>query len=135
MEFIYFIAGILIVLGLYAMQAIYKIKREYTHITGVYSHLIDQTNEELGQNGDRLNKLENLLDTLTTTMKSDQYSSQSLLNTRVGEIEASTNDNLNSISGIKESVEINFSRIYSDIQQVKKNIKSLNEDPNLLSRY
>jgi cysteinyl-tRNA synthetase len=117
------------------MQAIYKIKREYTHITGVYSHIIDQTSEELGQNGDRLNKLENLLDTLTTTMKSDQYSSQSLLNTRVGEIEASTHDNLNSISGIKEQMEVNFSRIYSDMQQVRKNVKSLNEDPNLLSRY
>ena len=36
---------------------------------------------------------------------------------------------------IKEQMEVNFSRIYSDMQQVRKNVKSLNEDPNLLSRY
>ena len=82
-----------------------------------------------------LNDLKLLILDIQSNMEKDQYASVAELNKQIselGELANSTNSRLGESNKVFTK---NISDVFSEIQQLKNNLKALGQDPNFLSRY
>ena len=61
-------------------------------------------------------------------MEKDQYENLGNINKRMGELDKISKDNLDKIKFASQSNDKNFSTVFSEIQQIKKNFKALSQD-------
>lgn len=61
-------------------------------------------------------------------MEKDQYENLGNINKRMGELDKISKDNLDKIKFAGQSSDKNFSTVFSEIQQIKKNFKALSQD-------
>ena len=72
---------------------------------------------------------------ISSKMEKDQYESVSEINQRIKELDTVVYDTLDKVKFASGSNEKNFSTVFSEIAQLKQNIKALAQDPNMLTRY
>ena len=135
MELLYFISGILTVGVVYGIILLRAVKSSHTELLTRHQSQLNissiRNNEFEGQLGD----LKILIGDIQESMKKDQYENLSEINgkLRSGVLLAETNSR--KISENEMVFNKNISDAFSEIQQVKVNLKALIQDPSLLSRY
>jgi archaellum component FlaC len=72
---------------------------------------------------------------IQSNMEKDQYESLSSINKRIKELDAVAYENLNKIQQSNKVFNKNVTDAFNEITQLKQNIKTLGQDPNMLSRY
>jgi archaellum component FlaC len=72
---------------------------------------------------------------IQSSMEKDQYESLSSINKRIKELDAVAYENLNKIQQSNKVFNKNVTDAFNEITQLKQNIKTLGQDPNMLSRY
>ena len=135
MELLYYLCGILSVGIIYAVLLLNKLKSSYTDaLTRLQHHqnisTLNKTNleEELGD-------IRLLVGDIQNNMEKDHYASVSEINASIKDITEKTNNTLELHKIEAMNTDKNFSKVFSEIQQLKKNLKALGQDPNFLSRY
>ena len=72
---------------------------------------------------------------IQSSMEKDQYESLSSINKRIKELDAVAYENLNKIQQSNKVFNKNVTDAFNEITQLKQNIKTLGQDPNMLTRY
>jgi len=135
MELIYFISGVLTVGIIYSIMLFKHIKSSHTELLEKYQ---SHSNISSIRNADldiTMSDLKLLVGDIQANMEKDQYESLSGMNKKMEEIDKLTNSMNNRVNSEGKLVDKNLKEIFNEIQQIKKGLKVLGQDPNMLSRY
>ena len=135
MEILYFIAGILSVGVVYGVTLLRSVKSSHTemlarhqsqsNISSIRSIDVDEAIEDL-----RL-----LVNDIQSNMEKDQYESLSEINGKLRDGILLAEANNRKIADNAKVFNKNVTDAFTQIQQLRNNIKALGQDPNMLSRY
>lgn len=128
MELLYFIGGILSVGVIYGVKLLRTVKSSHTELLDTFTksqYISSARREELK---DELGDLKILIQDIQANMEKDQYESLGNINKRIKELDTIAYSNLEKIKFASQSNDKNFSNVFSEIQQIKKNFKALSQD-------
>ncbi len=72
---------------------------------------------------------------IQSNMEKDQYESLGNINKRIRELDTVVYGNVDKIKQSNQVFNKNVTDAFNEITQLKQNIKTLGQDPNMLSRY
>ena len=134
MELIYFIIGSLWVVVAYTAFKNYQIKGEYTKL----KLDLEDTQYELERHtmgtSEEIDDIHCKLDSIETKLKEDSYNNIAEVNKQLSELNKMSNAMNIRFGEANKIAEKQLSGAFSEIQQLKNNIKALNQDPNILNR-
>jgi len=128
MELLYFISGILSVGVVYGIKLLRTVKSSHTELLNTFNKSQYISSTRRAELGERLDDLEILIKDIQTNMEKDQYENLGNINKRIDKMDKIVNDNLDKIKFANQSSDKNFSNVFSEIQQIKKNFKALSQD-------
>ena len=128
MELLYFISGILTVGILYGVRLLRTIKSSHTDLLARYQSQSNISSIRFDDFRNELEDLNYLVMDIQKKMEKDQYKSVSGINKKIEELAQLSNAINVREAQLSKLVDNNFSKVYSEIQQVKKNIKALSQD-------
>lgn len=134
MEILYFIVGTLWVVVAYTLYQNYKLKEQQTGMElelGEIEYLLDR---QIGATSDELDDLSDALKTLQERLLDDSYQNITEVNENLELLNKMTNVMNKRFGEANQVTEKQLSVAFSEIQQLKNNIKALNQDPNILDR-
>lgn len=134
MEILYFIVGTLWVVVAYTLYQNYKLKEQQTGMElelGDIEYLLDR---QIGATSDELDDLSDALKTLQERLLDDSYQNITEVNENLELLNKMTNVMNKRFGEANQVTEKQLSVAFSEIQQLKNNIKALNQDPNILDR-
>ena len=135
MEIIYFISGILTVGVGYGVVLLRKVKSSHTELLKKYQ---SQSNISSIRESDfdvRIKDLNTLLLDIQGKMEKDQYASISEINERIKFLEGLITKNTQNINKSANTFNKDIAEVFNQTNQLKRNLKKLGEDPNMVSRY
>ena len=135
MEIIYFISGILTVGVVYGIVLLRKVKYSHTELLKKYQ---SQSNISSIRESDfdvRIKDLNTLLLDIQGKMEKDQYASISEINERIKFLEGLITKNTQNINKAANTFNKDIAEVFSQINQLKRNLNKIGEDPNMVSRY
>jgi archaellum component FlaC len=135
MELLYFIGGVLSVGVLYGVKLLRSVKSSHTELLSSFnksSHISSARRADLRE---EIEDIKTLIMDIQSSMERDQYESLSSINKRIKELDAVAYENLNKIQQSNKVFNKNVTDAFNEITQLKQNIKTLGQDPNMLSRY
>lgn len=128
MELLYFISGILTVGILYGVRLLRTIKSSHTDLLARSQSQSNISSIRFDDFRNELEDLNYLVMDIQKKMEKDQYKSVSEINKKIEELAQLSNAINVREAQLSKLVDNNFSKVYSEIQQVKKNIKALSQD-------
>jgi len=134
MELLYFISGILSVGVLYGVRLLRTIKSSHTELT---TRQQSQSNISSLRNADLVSRLEDMegwVRDIQSKMETDHYEGLSKLNKRVDELMNLAVDNKDKALKTELYQNGNIEKAFSEIQQLKANLKELQQG-DYLSKY
>mgnify|MGYP000981116976 CR=1 FL=1 len=135
MELLYFISGILSVGVVYGIILLRTVKSSHTELLARHQSQSNISSIRNADLDDQLDNLKLLMGDIQSSMEKDQYESLSGINKRIKELDKVAYSTLDKVQFASKSNEKNFGTVFSEIQQLKNNLKALGQDPNMLSRY
>ena len=135
MEIIYFISGILTVGVVYGIVLLRKVKYSHAELLKKYQ---SQSNISSIRESDfdvRIKDLNTLLLDIQGKMEKDQYASISEINERIKFLEGLITKNTQNINKSANTFNKDIADVFNQTSQLKRNLKKLGEDPNMVSRY
>ena len=135
MEIIYFISGILTVGVGYSVVLLRKVKSSHTELLKKYQ---SQSNISSIRESDfdvRIKDLNTLLLDIQGKMEKDQYASISEINERIKFLEGLITKNTQNTNNAANTFNKDIAEVFSQTSQLRRNLKKLGEDPNMVSRY
>ena len=135
MEIIYFISGILTVGVGYGVVLLRKVKSSHTELLKKYQ---SQSNISSIRESDfevKIKDLNTLLLDIHGKMEKDQYASISEINERIKFLEGLITKNTQNINNAANTFNKDIAEVFSQINQLKRNLNKIGEDPNIVSRY
>ena len=135
MEIIYFISGILTVGVGYGVVLLRKVKSSHTELLKKYQ---SQSNISSIRECDfdiKIKDLNTLLLDIQGKMEKDQYASISEINERIKFLEGLITKNTQNINKSANTFNKDIAEVFNQTNQLKRNLKKLGEDPNMVSRY
>ena len=135
MELLYFISGILSVGVVYGVKLLRSVKSSHTDLLARHQSQSNISSIRNADLDDQLDNLKLLMGDIQSSMEKDQYESLSGINKRIKELDTVTYSTLDKVQFASKSNDKNFGTVFSEIQQLKNNLKALGQDPNMLSRY
>ena len=135
MEIIYFISGILTVGVGYGVVLLRKVKSSHTELLERYQ---SQSNISSIRESDfdvKIKDLNTLLLDIQGKMEKDQYASISEINERIKFLEGLITKNTQNINKSANTFNKDIAEVFNQTSQLKRNLKKLGEDPNMVSRY
>ena len=135
MEIIYFISGILTVGVVYGIVLLRKVKYSHTELLKKYQ---SQSNISSIRESDfdvRIKDLNTLLLDIQGKMEKDQYASISEINERIKFLEGLISKNTQNTNNAANTFNKDIAEAFSQINQLKRNLNKIGEDPNIVSRY
>ena len=135
MEIIYFISGILTVGVGYGVVLLRKVKSSHTELLKKYQ---SQSNISSIRGSDfdiKIKDLNTLLLDIQGKMEKDQYASISEINERIKFLEGLITKNTQNINKSANTFNKDIAEVFNQTSQLKRNLKKLGEDPNMVSRY
>ena len=135
MEIIYFISGILTVGVGYGVVLLRKVKSSHTELLKKYQ---SQSNISSIRESDfdvRIKDLNTLLLDIQGKMEKDQYASISEINERIKFLEGLISKNTQNTNNAANTFNKDIAEVFSQINQLKRNLNKIGEDPNMVSRY
>ena len=135
MELLYFISGVLSVGVVYGVKLLRSIKSSHTDLLARHQSQSNISSIRNIESKEELEALRILIGDIQANMEKDQYESLSGINKRIKELGTVAYSALEKVQLASKSNDKNFGTIFSEIQQLKNNLKALGQDPNMLSRY
>jgi len=135
MELLYFISGILSVGVVYGIILLRTVKSSHTDLLARHQSQSNISSIRNADLDDQLDNLKLLMGDIQSSMEKDQYESLSGINKRIKELDTVAYSTLDKVQFASKSNDKNFGTVFSEIQQLKNNLKALGQDPNMLSRY
>ena len=135
MELIYFLSGVLTVGVGYGVVLLRKVKSSHTELLKRYQ---SQSNISSIRESDfdvRIKDLNTLLLDIQGKMEKDQYASISEINERIKFLEGLITKNTQNINKSANTFNKDIAEVFNQTSQLKRNLKKLGEDPNMVSRY
>ena len=135
MELLYFISGILTVGVGYGVVLLRKVKSSHTELLERYQ---SQSNISSIRESDfdvKIKDLNTLLLDIQGKMEKDQYASISEINERIKFLEGLISKNTQNTNNAANTFNKDIAEAFSQINQLKRNLNKIGEDPNVVSRY
>ena len=135
MEIIYFISGILTVGVGYGVVLLRKVKSSHTELLKKYQ---SQSNISSIRESDfdvKIKDLNTLLLDIQGKMEKNQYASISEINERIKFLEGLISKNTQNTNNAANTFNKDIAEAFSQINQLKRNLNKIGEDPNMVSRY
>ena len=135
MEILYFIAGILSVGVIYGIILLRSVKLSHTDLLERHQSQSNISSIRYGDLSDDLKTLEDLVMDIQSNMEKDQYESLSEINGKLRDGILLAEANNRKIADNAKVFNKNVTDAFTQIQQLRGNIKILGQDPNMSSRY
>ena len=135
MELLYFISGILSVGVLYGIRLLQKVKSSHTELLARYQSQSNISSIRYSDLEDEIKTAGQLIADVQAGMEKDQYESISEINKKIKEIGELAQANNSKLTETTKVFNKNLSDAFNEIQQTKKSLKALGQDPNFLNRY
>ena len=135
MELLYFISGFLSVGLVYGITLLRTVKSSHTDLLARHQ---SQSNISSIRNLDLEKGLEDLkvlVMDIQANMEKDQYENLGNINKRIKELDTVVYGNVDKIKQSNQVFNKNITDAFNEIQQLKRGLKALGQDPNMLSRY
>lgn len=134
MELLYYISGVLSVGLIYGVILLRNVKSSHIDLASKYQ---SQSNVSSIRNADLVSRLEDMeswVNDIQSKMETDHYEGLSKLNKRVDELMNLAVENKDKALNVEIRQNSEFSKAFSEIQQLKATIKDLQQG-DFLSRY
>ena len=135
MELIYFISGILTVGVGYGVVLLRKVKSSHTELLARYQSQSNISSIRSSEVESQIKDLNVLLLDIQGNMEKDQYASMSEINKRIKFLEELISKNSQDTNNLANTFNKEIADIFNKIDQLKRNLKKLGDDPNMVSRY
>jgi peptidoglycan hydrolase CwlO-like protein len=135
MELIYFISGILTVGIVYGIILLRAVKSSHTDLLARHQSQSNISSIRNADLDDQLDSLKLLIGDIQSSMEKDQYENLGNINKRIKELDTVVYDNVDKIKQSNQVFNKNITDAFNEIQQLKRGLKALGQDPNMLSRY
>ena len=135
MEIIYFISGILTVGIGYGVVLLRKVKSSHTELLKKYQSQFNISSIRESDFEVKIKDLNTLLLDIQGKMEKDQYASISEINERIKFLEGLITKNTQNINKSANTFNKDIAEVFNQTSQLKRNLKKLGEDPNMVSRY
>ena len=135
MEIIYFILGIVFAISIYGVVVIQKVKTSYLEVSDIQERMQMDVTKFIIDTENKVNKSLEDTNQIKEELEKDSYKSFTELSKQfIGLKEFSDVTSQNFIAHQKLT-ERNNSRLINDVNALKRHLKAINQDPNMLNRY
>ena len=135
MEIIYFILGIVFAMSIYGVVVIQKVKTSYLEVSDIQERMQMDVTKFIVDTENKVNKSLEDTNQKKEELEKDSYKSFTELSKQfIGLKEFSDVTSQNFIAHQKLT-ERNNSRLINDVNALKRHLKAINQDPNMLNRY
>ena len=135
MEIIYFILGIVFAMSIYGVVVIQKVKTSYLEVSDLQERMQMDVTKFIVDTENKVNKSLEDTNQIKEELEKDSYKSFTELSKQfIGLKEFSDVTSQNFIAHQKLT-ERNNSRLINDVNALKRHLKAINQDPNMLNRY
>ena len=135
MEILYFIAGILSVGIVYGITLLRSVKSSHTEMLARHQSQSNISSIRYGDLSDDLKTLEDMVMDIQSNMEKDQYESLSEINGKLRDGILLAEANNRKIADNAKVFNKNVTDAFTQIQQLRNNIKALGQDQQGVSRY
>ena len=135
MELLYFISGILTVGVGYGIVLLRKVKYSHTDLLERYQSQLNISSIRESDFDVKIKDLNTLLLDIQGKMEKDQYASISEINERIKFLEGLISKNTQNTNNAANTFNKDIAEAFSQINQLKRNLNKIGEDPNMVSRY
>lgn len=135
MEILIYISGLLTALGTVIGIIAFKLNTKYNELLKKSQSISNISSIRNAENNTKLRDLEVLIGDIQNTMEKDQYESLSEINGRLKEGILLAERNNRKIGENAKVFNKNVTDAFTQIQQLRSNIKALSQDPNMSSNY
>ena len=135
MELLYFISGVLSVGVLYGVRLLRGVKSSHAELLARHQSQSNISSIRSADIDDAIDNLKLLVNDIQSNMEKDQYESLTKINKRIKELDTVAYGNLDKIKQSNQVFNKNVTDAFNEIQQLKRGLKELGQDPNMLSRY
>lgn len=135
MEILYFIAGILSVGIVYGITLLRSVKSSHTEMLARHQSQSNISSIRYGDLSDDLKTLEDMVMDIQSNMEKDQYESLSEINGKLRDGILLAEANNRKIADNAKVFNKNVTDAFTQIQQLRNNIKALGQDQQGISRY
>ena len=135
MELLYFISGILSVGVIYGILLLRTVKSSHTDLLARHQSQSNISSVRFSEMVDDMDSLNNLVRDIQSGMEKDQYENLAKINTdlkMVSELANATNNRLGEVNKVMQKT---TSDAFTQIQQLKSNLKQAIQGPNMTSQY
>jgi len=135
MEILIYISGLLTTLGMVIGVTSFKLNKKYVDLLNKTQSISNISSIRNSENITKLRDLEVLIGDIQNTMEKDQYESLSEINGKLREGILLAERNNRKIGENAKVFNKNVTDAFTQIQQLRSNIKALSQDPNMSSNY
>tara|TARA_R110000782_G_scaffold260880_1_gene352283 strand:- start:700 stop:1107 length:408 start_codon:yes stop_codon:yes gene_type:complete len=135
MELLYFISGILSVGTIYGIILLRTIKSSHDDLLARHQSQSNISSIRFSEVVDDMDSLNDLVRDIQSGMEKDQYENLVKINTdlkMVSELANATNNRLGEVNKVMQKT---TSDVFTQIQQLKSNLKQAIQGPNMTSQY
>ena len=135
MELLYFISGVLSVGVLYGVKLLRTVKSSHTELLEQHQSQSNISSIRYSDLSDDLKTMENLVMDISSKMEKDQYESLSEINGKLRDGILLAEANNRKIADNARVFNKNVTDAFTQIQQIRNNVKTLAQNPNMTSNY
>lgn len=135
MELLYFISGVLSVGVLYGVKLLRTVKSSHTELLKRHQSQSNISSIRYSDLSDDLKTMEDLVMDISSKMEKDQYESLSEINGKLRDGILLAEANNRKIAENARVFNKNVTDAFTQIQQIRNNVKTLAQNPNMTSNY
>ena len=135
MELLYFISGILSVGIIYGITLLRTIKLSHDDLLARHQSQSNISSVRFSEVVDDMDSLNNLVRDIQSGMEKDQYENLAKINTDLQMVSALANATNNRLGEVNKVMLKTTSDTFTQIQQLKSNLKQAIQGPNMTSQY
>jgi hypothetical protein len=135
MELLYFISGVLSVGVLYGVKLLRTVKSSHTELLERHQSQSNISSIRNADIDDAIDSLKLLVKDIQTNMEKDQYESLSEINGKLRDGILLAEANNRKIAENARVFNKNVTDAFTQIQQIRNNVKTLAQNPNMTSNY
>ena len=135
MEIIYFILGIVFAMSIYGVVVIQKVKTSYLEVSDLQERMQMDVTKFIIDTENKVNKSLEDTNQIKEELEKDSYKSFTELSKQFIGLKEFSDVTSRNFLAHQKLTERNNSRLINDVNALKRHLKAINQDPNMLNRY
>jgi hypothetical protein len=135
MEIIYFILGIVFAMSIYGVVVIQKVKTSYLEVSDLQERMQMDVTKFIMDTENKVNKSLEDTNQIKEELEKDSYKSFTELSKQFIGLKEFSDVTSQNFLAHQKLTERNNSRLINDVNALKRHLKAINQDPNMLNRY